>query len=547
MEGSVLSEFCCINLFSIEELKGIKILAGSKNITNKITRVNIVEVPDVDNWVHEHEFLITTGYPYKNNLNELLELIPKLVKKNVAALGIKTKRYIDSIPKEIIECAEKLDFPLFELPPQTAFSNVVREIMEQIIFGETRYLTILQERIETVSRNIIQGSSLKDILRLIEEMVSNPVFIVSGDQDFIVTENTNELVESNKSKLAWEYLKTIKDEEPAIVRINETDVRVHIFELDDAQTQALAVIVVELNSTCSTVDELTIKRLLNLISLKAKTDNIYISVETKYLDQFIYDWIFGGIRTNRDLQMRTRLYGYNLPDNLKYRVAIVKNNNEEESFSTDKNLLSRFRIYESSIGTKTWLTIYEGKIVIIIAINPKNEMGKKTILDNITTTLRRVSNNEKFSLCISDEISNPLNIPHAFEEAKNIYASSCISNCIDEIVTWEQLGIYSILTLLKPSTNMKKFLKKYISPLKKHDYEHNTQLLDTLETYFISGNSIKETAVNMFLHYNTILYRMEKIKKILNVEMDNKEELLELNIAVKLNRINICNIEEENF
>jgi len=544
METSVLSEFRCINLFSIDELKGIKILAGSKNITNRITRVNIAEVPDIENWVHEHEFLITTGYPYKNNLDELLELIPKLAKKNVAALGIKTKRYIDSIPKEIIECAEKLNFPLFELPSQTTFSNVVREIMEQIIFGETQYLTILQERIETVSRNIIQGSSLKEILKLIEEMINNPVFIVSDDQNFIVTENTNELVERNKSKLGWEYLKNIKDQKPTIVMINEANVRIRIFELDDAQAQALAVVVLELNAPCSTVDTLTIKRLLNLISLKAKTDNIYISVETKYLDQFIYDWIFGGIRTDRDLQMRTRLYGYNLPDNLKYRVAIVKDNNEQENFVTDKSLLLRYRIYESSIGTKTWATIYEGKIVVIISINPKSGVGEETLLKNIITTLCRVSNNEKFSLCISDVISNPLKIPQAFEEAKNIYSSSCISNCTDEIITWNELGIYSILTLLRPSTNMKKFLKKYISPLKKHDSEHNTQLLETLKTYFISGNSIKETAANMFLHYNTILYRMEKIKKVLNIEMNNNEELLELNIAVKLNSINICNIEE---
>ncbi|WP_051572265.1 PucR family transcriptional regulator [Ruminiclostridium cellobioparum] len=545
MENNVLSEFCCINLFSIEELKGIKILAGSKNITNRITRVNIVEVPDIDNWVHENEFLITTCYPYKNNLDELLRLIPKLAEKKVAALGIKPKRFIDTIPKEVIDCAEALNFPLFELPPQTTFSNVVREVMEQIIYGETKYLSILQERIETVSKKIIQGNSLQEILQLIEEMINNPVFIVSDSEYFIVTDTTGELVETNKSRLKWENLKRIKDEKPSIVMINGANVRIRIFELEDSQAQTFAVAVPEINSTCSSVDTLTIRRLLNLISLKLKTDSIYVSVESKYLDQFIYDWIFGGIRTSRDFQMRTRLYGYTLPDNLKYRVAIVKNNNEQESFYNDKSLLSRFRIYEAAIGTKTWLTIYEGKIVVIISYNPKGELREPEILKNITATLCRVSNNEKFSLCISDDVCNPLNIPKAFEEAKNIYSSSCISGCSEEIITWDKLGIYSILTLLKPGTNIKKFLCRNIGPLIRHDREHNTQLLETLETYFRSGNSIKDTAANMFLHYNTILYRLEKIKKLLNIKLEKNEELLELNLAVKLNSIHICNFEEE--
>ncbi|WP_307197070.1 helix-turn-helix domain-containing protein [Neobacillus niacini] len=41
----------------------------------------------------------------------------------------------------------------------------------------------------------------------------------------------------------------------------------------------------------------------------------------------------------------------------------------------------------------------------------------------------------------------------------------------------------------------------------------------------------------MFLHRNTLIYRIEKIKEILNSDLKNSEELLQIQIALKIFRL----------
>ncbi|MNP59498.1 Purine catabolism regulatory protein [compost metagenome] len=56
----------------------------------------------------------------------------------------------------------------------------------------------------------------------------------------------------------------------------------------------------------------------------------------------------------------------------------------------------------------------------------------------------------------------------------------------------------------------------------------------TLENYFINNLNVTETSKAMFLHRNTLIYRIEKIKEILNLDLKHSEELLRIQIALKI-------------
>ena len=123
----------CRDLLGMPHLAGSKVLAGRLGLETAVIRVNVMEVPDVIDWVMPGEFLISTGYPFRDDPSAFAELIPQLVEKGVAALGIKTKRFLDEIPPRVLEVAERYQFPIIELPPGTVFSEVVREVMERVL------------------------------------------------------------------------------------------------------------------------------------------------------------------------------------------------------------------------------------------------------------------------------------------------------------------------------------------------------------------------------------------------------------------------------
>lgn len=180
-------EFRCADLFHMNSLPNLKLLAGECRLDNAISRVNIMEVPDIQNWAQANEFLVTTGYSHHHNMDAFLEIIPRLVERGVAALGIKPKRFITDIPRQIIDCAEAYELPLFELPESTIFSNVVREVMEKVISLETKNVLLLQQRLEQVAELMLHGREMPRIVEAVETMVGNPLCILGAEGRMIAS------------------------------------------------------------------------------------------------------------------------------------------------------------------------------------------------------------------------------------------------------------------------------------------------------------------------------------------------------------------------
>ncbi|WP_177178862.1 helix-turn-helix domain-containing protein [Paenibacillus sp. PDC88] len=74
-------------------------------------------------------------------------------------------------------------------------------------------------------------------------------------------------------------------------------------------------------------------------------------------------------------------------------------------------------------------------------------------------------------------------------------------------------------------------------PLLEYDQKHNTLLYDTIRMYFKHSRNIKKTAAEMFAHYNTVAYRVEKAYDLLQVDPDNGDQVLQLQLAIKLNEM----------
>lgn len=70
--------------------------------------------------------------------------------------------------------------------------------------------------------------------------------------------------------------------------------------------------------------------------------------------------------------------------------------------------------------------------------------------------------------------------------------------------------------------------------LKELLYEKNEELLLTLQTYLEENCSIKETAERLFIHENTMYYRLKKISSLINVDLKNQTELFHLQLALEI-------------
>ncbi|MCK5763309.1 MAG: PucR family transcriptional regulator ligand-binding domain-containing protein, partial [Clostridiales bacterium] len=164
-------------LMKLDIMKNAKILSGITGIDRRITKMNVMEVPDILDWVSSGEFLLTTAYSIKDDIHQLDELIPKLSKKNIAGIGIKTKRYIENVPKSIIEKSNEYKFPIIEIPYDVSFSEIIMPALTEIINKQSSVLIQTYEFHNRLIDTILHGGSLKEIADAIYQSVKNPVMI----------------------------------------------------------------------------------------------------------------------------------------------------------------------------------------------------------------------------------------------------------------------------------------------------------------------------------------------------------------------------------
>jgi purine catabolism regulator len=97
------------------------------------------------------------------------------------------------------------------------------------------------------------------------------------------------------------------------------------------------------------------------------------------------------------------------------------------------------------------------------------------------------------------------------------------------------LSVYRLLFQLEHSPEVIAFQEETIGSLL--DYEGSNELLHTLEAFFEHHGNLSQTAEALFIHRNTLIYRMERIAAITNLDLDNPENRLAIQLALRIYRM----------
>jgi len=106
-----------------------------------------------------------------------------------------------------------------------------------------------------------------------------------------------------------------------------------------------------------------------------------------------------------------------------------------------------------------------------------------------------------------------------------------------DIFHFHEIGTYGVLLPNQDSVWMKSFHGRVTGPIKDYDRRYGTQMFETLGAYVTSEGNIQRTADLLFIHNNTVRYRIAKIREL--VGMEKREGLFheEIFLAMKLEKI----------
>lgn len=104
----------------------------------------------------------------------------------------------------------------------------------------------------------------------------------------------------------------------------------------------------------------------------------------------------------------------------------------------------------------------------------------------------------------------------------------------NHMVEFNSLGIYQLLSHIEHLAPVQTFTQQIVGPLADYDRRHRGSLVETIDAYFSHHANASQTAESLFIHRNTLLYRLERIQELTGQDINQSDMRLALHLALKL-------------
>lgn len=225
---------------------------------------------------------------------------------------------------------------------------------------------------------------------------------------------------------------------------------------------------------------------------------------------------------------------YNFNPDLKRVCMTLQLQDSEDNEDELRELISRLRKY---LNADKYFLVYNHNFASVFLLYPYKDQD----LDIITKSYV-LSNNlykeleSRFSLRIgiSSAHFGVETIALSFEESfKSIKVQKQL-NLSNSASSYFEQSIYHILNIPELK-DFRKLSRDIISPLIEYDANNDTNFFETLQQYFHNSFNIQKTARALYIHRNTLTYRLQHIKELLKFDFDfehNTDALFTLYLCI---------------
>jgi purine catabolism regulator len=103
-----------------------------------------------------------------------------------------------------------------------------------------------------------------------------------------------------------------------------------------------------------------------------------------------------------------------------------------------------------------------------------------------------------------------------------------------QTAAFADLGAYRLLAQLQGTAELQAFQQETLGELIDYDEKSGSQLLPTLDAFFAANGNLSRTAELLFVHRNTLMYRLKRIEDLTGVSLDDPETRFDLQLALKM-------------
>ena len=270
---------------------------------------------------------------------------------------------------------------------------------------------------------------------------------------------------------------------------------------------------------------------------------VQTGVENKKTGDYLYNLLFGYEINDKYVEKISGQFG--LDFSRPYRVGVividrkygVNLEQDEHTYEYYADCLNR---EVNNMEGSSMFMRFLNKFVLLFEARENKEIEHE--LERI---LRRLDDKPQFkglirSTCIlGAAYKDPRDFGQSYQEAKNLIAKKDIlpNPKNKKVLSASSMGIYKYMFNSGNQAEILDYCNEKLRTLEEYDHANGTFLQDTLLAYYMNGFSVGKTAEALFIHRNSLQYRINKIEELLGMELDDYMEYLNLINCILIKRL----------
>ena len=477
---------------------GLDLLAGHLGLSHVITWSHTSDLPNLWEWVSPGVLLMTNGLSIPADPASQVELAQSLVKAGAIALAVGEKMHAPEFSREFLIACDTLPLPLLSVPYPLPFIAISRSIAEANLHEESRRLKQTARIYDLLRKAITPGETWTPLLAGICTEVKANLYVIDGRCLHPWQPGDPALPEGIRTRVRRVSAEASTETRHFLWNSDEEDSML-LMEIP-THPHALLVVLPQTETKPDGVVLLHVATIMGLILSRSA-----LSMESRYRSggEFLLQAFEGRIGA-AEIERRLDDFGIPVGD---MRMVVVPNKAEAGLSEAHRTLWRH--------GINSICVITGGKLHLLIPAQ-----CPESLLLHVF--------DRKLSMGLSSTVGAS-EIQRGLRESLWALGQASTKD-VRQIKYSTKDSWYGLVG----HSDGEALIQRLLGPVIEHDRVNQTEFMPTLKSYLENQRSAQKVAELLFVHRQTVIYRLRKISELTGLDLAATSSITQLWMALQV-------------
>jgi PucR family transcriptional regulator, purine catabolism regulatory protein len=510
---------------------GLELATGGDGADAPVRWVHITELPDPTPWLSGGELLLTTGIQLGDEERQR-EFVRLLSRHHLAGLGFGTGFDHKALPEALLDEAERLDFPVFDVPyelpfiaiTETAFTRLVNEQYEVLQRG-----IAIHKRLE---RLVLEERGLDEVVRALAATTGGAVWVLSARGETIAAKQFRRQVPDDalahvraevRSRSARLGNGEASDEAlefaPDHPEIAGRSLVLPVSTRGRGGPQAWLVAARDAGGF-GDFERLILQQAVMVVALELMRQRAMRDTERRLAGDVLAEALTGRL-SESELAVRLRPFGVGAN-----AAVLVFSAEDGGSATSAEGDLDRF-LADAGVGA-----LVASRERLLCAVVDAHEG-----VDPVAVAARARDALQPEHGELRAAASRPAavgSLRRSFHEARCALEAAALANGNSPpVASYRDLGAFQLLLSLQDDDALRLYCDSVLGPLEDASGEYGDELIRSLEAYIEQNGQWEKAARELYCHRHTLRYRIRRVEQLTGRDLTSARDRIEFWLALR--------------